>query len=179
MELFCFRRYLETLATNGLSNYPCAITMGESPDFMIMFSKVIRGLEITQATTEAFQSTLTKLERECHVPKSLDDGWLGDEPEHEWCTKVLDAVSAKVAMIKGYRPAEFHDILVYSNHPADVVRAIGGEHPEHSWLQERARQCSTEWQSERKLGTISVIDGGTLLYDLIGRCDRWTVKPVP
>ena len=54
-ELFCFRRYAATLALHGEWLFPCSVTMGERPDFMIAIGENTRGLEVTEATTKSFQ----------------------------------------------------------------------------------------------------------------------------
>ena len=174
-ELFCLRRYIATLASKGRWGYPCAVDMGESPDFMIKLRGVERGLEVTEATVEAFQKNLSDFERRHDSTMDLDDGWVGDAPEHEWCDAVLAAITVKVGKIKYYRTAQSHDILIYSNHPTDFVRGIDGKHPEYQQLQMLARQCVLNWKSESRLGIISVIDGGTLLYNLTGQCAQWKV----
>ena len=169
-ELFCLRRYIATLAVNSRWNYPCVVEMGESPDFMVSVGGVNRGLEITEATTQAFQKELTKIERDRDAVKGLDDGWIGDTPEREWCEAVISAITIKVGIIKNYRAAHRHDILVYSNHPSDFVRGMDGRHPEYERLQMIAHRRAQTWKSESRLGVISVIDGRTLIYDLIGQC---------
>ena len=85
-ELFCLRRYVATLASNGCWSFPCSIQMGESPDFMIDAGHILYGLELTEATTEALQQALTR-----HGDRStnIDDGWMGDEPEWHWCDAVV------------------------------------------------------------------------------------------
>jgi hypothetical protein len=174
-ELFCLRRYIATVAAKRQWDYPCAINMGEGPDFMIKFGNLNRGLEIRDATTEVFQRELTAFQREPNVNSQLDDGWVGDTPERAWCKAVLAAIADKVEKIKSYRQAQCHDILIYSNHPTDLVRGMNGKHPEYKQLQLQARQDALKWKSEPKLGIISVLDGRTLLYDLIGRCAQWKV----
>ncbi len=174
-ELFCLRRYIATLAARGRWDYPCAVVMGESPDFMIEFRRVHRGLEVTEATVEDFQKGLTEFERKRDVIMNLDDGWVRDLPEGEWCEAVLRAIGAKVGKLKNYRPARQHDLLIYSNHPTDFVRGIDGKHPEYKQLQMLAREESLKWKSEPKLGIISLIDGQTLLHDLVGQCNQWQV----
>lgn len=172
-ELFCLRRYIATLAANGQWNYPCAVEAGERPDFMIRFYSGETGLEVTECTTESFQKELTEREWTRDVVESLDDGLIGDIPEREWCEGVISAINVKVSKIKKYRPAKRHDILVYSNHPMDIVRAIDGTHPEYKRLQERAKACAPRWKSELRFGIVSIIDGQTLLYDVTGQCIQW------
>jgi hypothetical protein len=185
-ELFCLRRYIATLAARRRWDYPCSVSMGERPDFMISARGFDRGLEVTQATTEAFQQMLTESERSRlgarhrrpehqSEPYELDDGWVGDKPEREWCEAVLAAITCKVGEIHRYRSARHHDILIYSHHKTDVVRGVGGKRPEYKRLQMLARQNAVTWKSETRLGVISVIDGPTLLYDLIGQCAQWKI----
>lgn len=172
-ELFCLRRYIATVAAKRQWDYPCDVNMGECPDFMIRFGNLNRGLEIREVTTEIFQRELTAFKRELNVNSQFDDGWIGDIPEHEWCKAVLPAIADKVEKIKSYRQAQCHDILIYRNHPTDLVRGMNGKNPEYKQLQ--ARQDALKWKSEPKLGIISVLDGRTLLYDLIGQCAQWKV----
>jgi hypothetical protein len=88
---------------------------------------------------------------------------------------VLIAITDKVNKIKCYRSANRHDILVYSNHPTDVVRGANGTRPEYKKLQIQARQNALQWESENRLGTVSINDGRTLLYDLTGECAQWQI----
>jgi hypothetical protein len=144
---------------------------------MIEFRRrsVSRGLEVREATIEAFQKQLTDYDRKPNAKSALDDGWLGDIPEREWCKAVLAAIADKVDKIQSYRQAQCHDILIYSNHPTDPVRGVNGKYPEYKQLQMCAQQSAAKWKLARRLGIISVIDGRTLLYDLIGQCARWKV----
>ena len=100
-ELFCFRRYMATLAFRRQLVYPCSVRMGERPDFMVRCGSIERGLEITEATTKSFQKELTArvkprgvmkkpaaallAEHARNVVSDLDDGWAGDAPERAWC----------------------------------------------------------------------------------------------
>ena len=150
--------------------------MGERPDFMISFGDVSRGLEVTAATTQIFQRSLTlseKSDAECEIID--EDGWAGDAPEREWSEAVGMAIAAKVKLISSYRPAGHHDILVYSNHPSDVVRRVNGQHSGHDKLRALAALCAPCWTQEPRLGTISVLDGSILLFDLIGRAEPWPI----
>ena len=175
-ELFVFRRYAATLAAHGKWPLPCSVTMGESPDFMIAFPGGERGLEVTEATTEAFQRWLTRSESQPDLCDEPDDGSVGDIPEREWCKDVVDAIEAKVRLIHGYRPARHHDIVIYSSHPTDVVRKVAGRHTGHNLLQELAAQHASSWRLETRLGTIGVIDDKTLIYDLLGSCERLPIN---
>jgi hypothetical protein len=174
-EQFCFRRYALTLATHRMWRFPCKVSMGERPDFMVTFGSKSHGVEVTEATTELFQRDLTRSERCGSLYEDMDDGWVGDGPEQAWCKAVVDAIEAKVRLIGGYRPAARHDILIYSNHPTDSVRGMGGRRPEYDRLQSFAQQRVESWKREPSLGIISIIDGSTLLYDLTGRFERWPV----
>jgi len=149
--------------------------MGERPDFMIKFGGVTRGLEVREVTTEDYQEELTAFERAPDVKSELDDGWVGDIPEREWCNAVLAAITDKVGKFESYRRAQRHDTLIYSNHPTDIVRGVNGTHHEYEQLKMQAQQDALKWKSEPRLGIISIIDGQTLLYDLIGLSAQWKI----
>jgi hypothetical protein len=144
---------------------------------MIAFGDILRGLEVTEATTETFQRGLTQSEtsdEECHLID--DDGWVGEAPEREWSEAVVRAIEAKVDLIPNYRPALCHDILVFSNHPADDMRRINGKDSGHARLHALVEERASCWVARAKhLGTISVIDGSMLLFDLANRRERWPV----
>ena len=175
-ELFCLRRYVITVAANGGWRFPCTLSMGESPDFMIEFSRDCRGLEVTEATRPEYQAALTKAEKAETGFWSFDDGWVGDEPERAWCAAVIRATNRKVRKIAQakYREAGYYDILIYSNHSSDVVRGHGRRRPEYPLLLQRLRRYAPHWKRiAPRLGIVSVIDGGILLHDILGKAVLW------
>ena len=176
-ELFCFRRYAATLAAHSQWTFPCTVSVGESPDFMIAFGDILHGLEVTEATTETFQRGLTQSEasdEECQLIE--DDGWIGEAPERDWSEAVVRAIEAKVGLIPSYRRALCHDILVVSSHPADDMRHINGKDSGHVQLHALVEQRAPCWMARAKhLGTISVIDGSVLVFDLVNRREQWPI----
>jgi|SRR5215813_4696632 len=59
-EIFCLGVLLKTIAPDGLIAYPLTVDKGESPDFMLLCPSGERvGLEVTEATTGAFQKMMT------------------------------------------------------------------------------------------------------------------------
>ncbi len=162
-ELYNLRQYLQTLATNGLLQFPLIVEKGERPDFLLKISDADPwGLEITEATTQAWQKKLTRLAGDTeHLHPLGRDCRLGVGPEFQTCAAVLRAMRRKAEKIRrgGYRPASRYDLLIYVN-----VRAFFYDPDELAdMLGERVSRKPAQWAA---LGDVYVITASHLLLNV-------------
>ena len=163
------RNPLRTVAANELLNFPLSIEKCESPDFLVTSEGTASwGLEITEATTQAWQRELTAMEKNETHPRLLRrEGWRGNSAEREACAAILRAMRRKARKIKRgkYRPALRHDILIYVNMRAffyDVQEVI-----------ELLSKSVTRWRNQwDPLGQVHVLTASELLVDVTNNLRR-------
>ena len=134
-EWWCLRRYLLTLAARDRLTYPIDIKKSERPDFVVNeCNRDQYGIEVTEATEEDWQKKLTSTEvagqkEPDEVAFICKDGFVGEEPEHDWCAVVIRSISDKVGKlnkkVKGLDAPLYDvdrcDLLVYVNSRATMV----------------------------------------------------------
>lgn len=173
-EWFCLRRYLLTLASRGRLPYPVTIEKADPPDFLIHDSvRGSYGVEITEATEQDWQRELTVTEIASEVEDAatplfvgMDDGWVGNQPEAEWCSAVIRAIAAKVESIERLEYLVGRcDLLIYENSRSGVVvkekAAIAG-------LMQAVQPLKDTLRYGERLGVVSLLTGSCLLYDVLG-----------
>jgi len=162
-ERYYLGLYLLALAEHRLLRFPLKVLEGESSDFVLVGkSGEETGLEITRATDEDLQATMTRAERNLSDGPAIiasSFGYGGDQLEMEWCALVRTAVEKKVAKLSGFKPASRYDVLV----PDDTRMGSGDRR--------KVIQVLTPWVRELKrreprLGTISVAASLDVLYDI-------------
>ena len=183
-EWYCAKRYLLALLAAGRLDFPFAIAKGESPDFVMRcgIGEPV-GLEVTEATTAAFQRDLSVTERRSGAqPMGPEDGWAGDAVEQELAALILAAVRQKRSKILGvaWRHAGVTDLLLYDN--------SGLIAPNVSALAARLRGAlavpepppvAIETSPRARMGSVSLLTGSTLVHDLWGACEALPVPGMP
>jgi hypothetical protein len=179
-ERYSLGLYLLALAEHKLLTYPLRIEQGESPDFMLTWpSGELNGLEVTRATEQWLQRSMTVSENEFGrrvanaappggQPKPVciplsHAGWVGDEAEVEWCSLIRRAIEQKVAKLPTFRPASHHDLLIYDDTPLPAVDRRSVLAAINPW----ARKLN---EKRPAFGRISVAISLDLLFDLGGAC---------
>ncbi len=127
-EWYCLRRYLLTLAAHNLLSFPLDISKSERPDFIVTDGARGRyGIEVTEATEQDWQRELTETEAgegddSAEAFPINENGFAGDQPEHDWCAAVIRAISNKVNSLSdpNYSVA-MCDLLIYVNSRMSVV----------------------------------------------------------
>jgi hypothetical protein len=137
-ERYSLGLYLLGLAEHEILTYPLRVDQEESPDFMLTWpSGELTGLEVTRATEQWLQRTMTASEKEygrrtievaasgeepepVSIPLS-QGGWVGDEAEDEWRSLVQRAIEQKLAKLPKFRPASRHDLLIYDDTPLPAI----------------------------------------------------------
>ena len=179
-ERYSLGLYLLALAEHELLTYPLRVEQGESPDFMLTWpSGELTGLEVTRATEQWLQRSMTASEKEygrrtvgvttsgekpepvC-IPLS-QAGWVGDEAEVEWCSLVRRTIEQKLAKLPNFRPVPHNDLLIYDDTPLPTVdrrKVLAAISP---W----ARRLN---EKRPAFGKISVIISLDVLFDLGGTC---------
>jgi hypothetical protein len=164
-ERYYLGLYLLALSDHSLLYYPLKTLEGDSPDFLLVRkSGETTGLEVTRATDEEFQASVTRAEKEhpegyAIVVSPL--GYAGDQLEEESCRLFRKAIEKKVARLPKYRPASRYDLLV-----SDDTRMGAGD-------RRKVLAILTPWaravkQREPKLGKISIVASLDVLYDIGG-----------
>jgi hypothetical protein len=169
---------LRALSNAGLLTLPINISEGESPDFILLAeSGETTGVEVTRATTEDSQRQNTGMAKahrwlQPHASARGGDavtianvseaGWVGEEPEEEWCSLIIAALRKKTSMLPKYRPANCYDLLIYDDTPLPGVnrtRAVA-----------RLRDPIRELREAKAASfrTISVIASLDVLFDVGG-----------
>jgi len=177
-ERYSLGLYLLALAEHELLTYPLRIEQGESPDFMLTWpSGELTGLEVTRATEQWLQRSITLSEKEYRrreaqaaasggkpepicVPLS-QAGWVGEDPEREWCSLIGRAIEQKIAKLAGFRPASRHDFLISDDTPLPAVdrrKVLAAISP---WAHRLTQKAPA-------FGRISVIISLDILFDLGG-----------
>lgn len=132
-ELYVLRRYIFTLAHEGLLEFPFNLRKHESPDFIITQAGLEYGLEVTTATSPLDQREWTKQEEAGRdVARMGDQGGRyygdkrGNEAELDVVQDVLDAVEKKASLIRkgGYISTETTNLLVYVDSNAARIASI-------------------------------------------------------
>jgi len=179
-ERYSLGLYLLALAEHDLLTYPLQIEQGESPDFMLTSpSGDSTGLEVTRATEQPLQRSMTTSEKEygrraanaaasgrepqpvC-IPLS-QAGWVGDEAEVEWCLLIRRAIEQKLAKLPNFRRAFEHHLLIYDDTPLVAIdrrKVLAAIDP---WARSLTRK-------EPTFKTFSVIISLDVLFDLGGAC---------
>jgi len=115
-------RILATLAQTSFLDYPITVAKSERPDFLVAAGPRQIGVEVTEATTEAYghvhaianrhypggvlvdeslfrfgSERLTGPEIDEHLRsrKLTGPGWVGDTVEQQWAARIADAVATK------------------------------------------------------------------------------------
>ncbi len=170
-EWYCLRRYLLTLAAHDLLSYPLDIGKSERPDFIVTDTARGRyGVEVTEATEEDWQRELTETEAcEDDDPAEAEliggDGFVGENPEHDWCAAVIRAINNKVDSLNkpNYQVASC-DLLVYVNSRMSIVadesRAI-------EVLAEASMPEIERWKACARLGSVAVLANRRVLPNLL------------
>ena len=102
---WCLRRYLLTLAAHNLLSYPLDLNKSERPDFIVTDGTRDRyGIEVTEATEQDWQRALNETEAgQGDDPAEAiligEDGFAGEQPEHDWCAAVIHAISNKITSL--------------------------------------------------------------------------------
>ncbi len=182
-ERYSLGLYLLALAEHELLTYPLQVEQGkqhESPDFMLTWpSGELTGLEVTRATEQWLQRTMTASEKEygrrtIEVAVSGEEpepvciplsqrGWVGDEAEGEWRSLVQRAIEQKLAKLPQFRPASRHDLLIYDDTPLPAIdrrKVLAAISP---WARKLHDKSPT-------FGKISVVISLDVLFDLGGAC---------
>lgn len=127
-EWYCLRRYLLTLAAHNLLSYPLDLSKSERPDFIVTDGTRDRyGIEVTEATEQDWQRELTETEAgQGDDPAEAipigEDGFAGEQPEHDWCAVVIHAISNKITSLSDPNyPVGLCDLLIYVNSRMSVV----------------------------------------------------------
>ncbi|WP_156927257.1 hypothetical protein [Azospirillum halopraeferens] len=178
-EDWCLRRYILTLASGNLLDYPIEIMASESPDYLLMFPNrlpteaSIQGIEVTEATTNAYQKWLNDVDNDVIIP--LPNGLLPDCPEKHnvgsyinklWVEAVNKAAIRKFSKLASgeFDRVSACDILIYDNMASrplgdwgwsEVLRMLKGLD-----VQENKNSC--------RCGSVNVISGDLLLCDIFG-----------
>jgi hypothetical protein len=164
-ERYYLALYLLGLADHQLLSYPIEIAENESPDFIVTTkSAESTGLEVTRATDQDLQRSLTRAQKDhlnggAFMPSPL--GYAGDRLEDEWCNFVREAIEKKVAKFGDYSSASRCDLLI-----SDDTRAGAGDRRKvlsriDPWARDLKQKVST-------LGKISVVASLDVLYDIGG-----------
>jgi hypothetical protein len=173
-EWYCLRRYLLTLAAHDRLSYPLDISKSERPDFIVGS----RGVEVTEATEEDWQRELTESEAskgDCLTEAKLigDDGFVGEQPEIDWCAAVTRAVNSKVDSLNSPSyPVASCDLLIYVNSRmsliVDELRAI-------EVLAEASKREMERWKACARLGRIAILTNRRLLPNLLSSVEALSV----
>jgi len=178
-EQYCLGLYLLALGRHGLLDYPVTVRKGESPDFVLIDrSGETSGLEVTRATEPWIQLKMTRADRESQrrglaAKNSARDaesviiglselGWVGDEPEDQWCFLMRRAIERKITKLHTFAPASRNDLLVYDDTPLPAVdrrKVLAALNP---WARDLKART-------RLLGRISIAISLDLLFDVGGK----------
>lgn len=169
-EWYVLRRYLLPLAHADALGFPLEVVKAESPDFLLHDGHGrTTGVEVTEATTAAFQRELTQSEGRGGVSPHDEAGWVGDEVEAGLAGLVAAVVEKKLARMAGnhWRPADRQELLVYDNSP------YLGAHVESLRTHLRATLAGVSALhgpsgAAGPVASVSLVTGNTLLYDAAG-----------
>lgn len=166
-EWYCLRRYLLTLAAHDLLSYPVEIAKSERPDFLV---DAHHGIEVTEATEEDWQRELTESEAggdddPAEAELIGDDGFVGEQPERDWCAAIIRAINSKVDSLNSPDyPVTSCDLLVYVN-----SRMSNVVHEERAIevLTVAAASQLERWKACARLRRVAVLTNSRVLSDLI------------
>jgi hypothetical protein len=171
-EWYCLRRYLLALAANGLLHYPVKIYKSESPDFVVCDSvRGIFGVEVTTATEQDWERELSRSDAANGSNAAAfvaieKDGFVGDDPERNWSTAVIDAIERKLPKFtNGGLKVGLCDLLIYMNSRASVV---ANAKTAAAILLAAVALKARAWADCSRLGRIHVLTEDQLVYDLLG-----------
>jgi hypothetical protein len=171
-EVHCLRRYLFSLAHNGLLKFPITVAKHETPDFISTWGGNSIGLEVTKATQQEFEADLTRFNRQQNTRHYVSDlntgtmllgvlGWAGDSVEIEWVNFVLNSIAKKLDNLASYSIGDC-DLLIYDNTPLpapDLKKAAEG-------VRLRFVKEPITDEKGRSFRVISVMRGPWLIYDI-------------
>jgi uncharacterized protein len=180
-ERYCIVAYLLHLAEADLLEYPLLVEKEQAPDFVVTFAGGrTRGIEVTEASTPEHQRAATQLERsppgtlledeELRLPGEplRGPGWIGDEPERQWSSLVLEAVRRKTTGYD-YGAHDELELLVYDLTGVGVLVKLDDGAP---FLRDAIRNWRREQGPQQVFSRISVLRDSALLFDATG---RWRV----
>jgi hypothetical protein len=182
-EMYCIRRYLFSLADNGLLPFPLTVIKQETPDFILSLPPNLTvGLEVTKATRPEFEADLTQFARTGktrHYPSNSAAGaihlsiagWVGGAAEKEWAQYILASVFNKLKDIEAYG-CDVAELLVYDNVPTAATDLNIAAEAVKSGLSSTCFVSATG----RTFDTISVVRDGCLIYDIGRACYTLSYK---
>jgi hypothetical protein len=176
--------YLLWLGRHGLLSYPFGLDQGESPDFMLTWqSGETSGLEVTRATTGAFQKVMSELDRES-IRRDKEAKAKGVEPDvasvdwdissdsdervHKWCDQMLQAIRRKLEKLPKYRVATYHDLVIHQ----DTSEPIFPGNERREALRALAPVKDLQFQFPQRFHTISIITSSDVEYDIARKVSR-------
>ncbi len=158
-ERYDLKFYLERLSEKHLLKFPSKVRKEESPDFILSNNKTITtALEVTEATTESFQTASTKQETE---PKGTKL-----EPNPSFNLESSE---------KGDKKAQWKAIEEAMAKRGEKFRWEGwqGDSVEKEWVEIILKKAVNEKLGlisfKRNFHCISVIRGNRLLYDITNK----------
>lgn len=169
-EWYCLRRYLLTLAAHDQLSYPLDISKSERPDFIVDAPHGRHGIEVTEATEKDWQRELTESEAgENDDPAGAEliggDGFVGEQPEHDWCAAVIRAIDSKVKSLNDPNyPVGSCDLLVYVNSRMSIV---ADEYRAIEVLAEVSFPEMERWKACARLGRVTLLTNRRVLPDLL------------
>lgn len=163
-ERYYVALYLLALAHDAALSYPLKVEEGDSPDFMLTWpSGENSGLEVTRATDQELQRTMTLAEKKHPEGYAFLESPLGylDDLEEQACRFFREAIENKVAKLPKFRGASRHDLIVSD----DTGMGAGDRRKVLAILRPWAQELK---QKEPKLGKISIVASLDVLYDIGG-----------
>ncbi len=116
-EIFCIERYLCTLAKHQKLEFPINLQQDESTDFFICSQNMVTGLEITEATTQAYQKWLNETAGQTAL--FPDGGYVGDQQQRLVCDSIKERIETKNKKLSEYQQnnPDCHDwrLLIYES----------------------------------------------------------------
>lgn len=147
-ERYSICRLLSTLAKTKFLSYPLSLKKDERPDFLLICNEQKIGIEVTEATSEAYSAykALVKRERPGHFiePSHFSYGknptmgqqrsllsqnkltgvpWSGDGAEKDWSLFIKDSISKKIEKLNqaGFKKFDISWLLIYDNTPKAIL----------------------------------------------------------
>lgn len=193
-ERWCLRLYLMVLSSKGYVQFPISVKKRERPDFIIRSASGTYGLEHTNAGPQEWHRQSAYAETEPGslleaLPeaqlrnalrksgeKLIGEGWHGSEAAAEWGKCIVTAIAEKIVKLEDYVRGDARTcaLLVYDNtHVSGLVadelepRCVGP-------LLRLGLSYEVEnlKQYERKLHSVTIIQGCKLYHDALGSCIR-------
>lgn len=165
-ERYCLGLYVLARATHDLIDFPVIADEGQGPDFiMTEGDSPPAGLEVTKATTPALQRAMTLSERTngTRGVELSNGGWLRGEREKIWISQVQEAIERKLDLLRSYRKALRHDLLIYDDSaPIGVDREVV--------LAEAGKWIRGIRPRSPLLGKVSIIMSLDVAFDVAGKC---------